>query len=74
MARTFDERELSPVFKDPSPVVRAILGHEPSPSLVSRLHARRGRRSPTEQPTMNMRDKMKTSVLFDFDPSEVKKS
>ena len=74
MARTFDERELSPIFHDPSPVVRSILGREPSPSLVSRLNARRGRRSPTEQPSMNMRDKMKKTRLFDFDPNEFEKA
>lgn len=50
MARTFDERELSPVFEDPAPVIRAVLGREPESQLVARIHSRKGRRSPTEQP------------------------
>ena len=55
MARTYDERELVPVFDDPAPVVRAILGEEPGPELMARLEARRGRRSETEQPSDEVR-------------------
>src|SRR5205823_1826628 len=45
MAKTYDERELSPIFEDPTAVIAEVLGHEPSPELLSRLLARRGRRS-----------------------------
>lgn len=55
MAHTFDERELSPLFTDPEPVIRAVLGHDPSPALVQRLESRRGRRSTTEQPSEAVR-------------------
>ena len=55
MARTFDERELSPVFEDPLPVLRAVLGREPEPALVERILARQGRRSPSEQPSAEQR-------------------
>lgn len=55
MARTFDERELSPVFEDPLPVVRAVLGRDPEPALLERILARQGRRSPTEQPSLERR-------------------
>ena len=51
MAKTFDERELSPVFEDPLPVIQGVLGEDPSPELLERLEARRGRRSKTEQPS-----------------------
>ena len=51
MAKTFDERELAPVFDDPLPVVWHVLGHEPSSALLARIDARRGRRSTTEQPS-----------------------
>ncbi|MCB9791709.1 MAG: radical SAM protein [Alphaproteobacteria bacterium] len=50
MARTFDERELSPVFEDPLPAIRAVLGREPEPALLTRILSRRGRRSSSEQP------------------------
>jgi len=56
MAKTFDERELSPVFDDPLPVIRGVLGAEPDPALVERILARTGRRSPTEQPAPAVRD------------------
>ncbi len=56
MARTFDERELSPVFEDPAPVIRAVLGREPEPQLVARILSRKGRRSPTEQPDEAQRE------------------
>ena len=50
MAKTFDERELSPVFLDPLPVLRQVLGREPEPALQERILGRRGRRSTSEQP------------------------
>jgi MoaA/NifB/PqqE/SkfB family radical SAM enzyme len=56
MAKTYDESELSPVFDDPDPVIRAVLGREPEPELRERILARRGRRSPTEQPSDAQRD------------------
>lgn len=55
MAKSFDERELSPIFEDPLPVIRAVLGHAPSPELEERILGRRGRRSSTEQPTDEQR-------------------
>ncbi|NCG20311.1 MAG: radical SAM protein [Rhodobacterales bacterium] len=55
MARTFDERELSPIFEDPLPVIRQVLGREPEPELLARILARTGRRSTTEQPDEDMR-------------------
>lgn len=55
MARTFDERELSPIFADPWPVVAEVLGREPSPELRARIEARRGRRSLSEQPSQQQR-------------------
>lgn len=55
MAKSFDERELSPLFEDPKPVIRAVLGREPSEGLLQRLEARRGRRSTTEQPDETQR-------------------
>jgi hypothetical protein len=51
MAKTFDERELSPVFADPVPVMSQVLSREPEPELRDRILARQGRRSPTEQPS-----------------------
>ncbi len=50
MANTYDERELSPVFDDPLPVIREVLRGEPSEALMARLEDRRGVRSRTEQP------------------------
>ena len=55
MAKSFDERELSPVFEDLEPTVRAVLGREPAPELLERLRARRGRRSTSEQPSPEAR-------------------
>ncbi len=55
MAKTFDERELSPVFEDPRETIVDVLGHEPSPELMDRLMQRRGRRSNTEQPSLEKR-------------------
>ena len=55
MAKTYDERELSPIFEDPIPVMAQVLGRNPEPALVARILARRGRRSPTEQPSEETR-------------------
>ena len=55
MAKSYDERELSPIFDDPIDVIVDVLGHEPSPELLARLQARRGRRSNTEQPSIEKR-------------------
>lgn len=55
MARTFDEAELSPVFEDPLPTIRRVLGREPEPELLQRILARRGRRSASEQPSDEQR-------------------
>jgi MoaA/NifB/PqqE/SkfB family radical SAM enzyme len=55
MAKTFDERELSPIFEDYRPVVEAVLGHAPDPALLQRLETRRGQRSTTEQPSDELR-------------------
>jgi MoaA/NifB/PqqE/SkfB family radical SAM enzyme len=63
MAKTFDERELSPVFEDPLPVIRAVLGREPEPELLERILSRRGRRSHTEQPDAATREKARLRVL-----------
>ena len=63
MAKTFDERELSPVFDDPAPVIRQVLGHEPSPELLERLEARRGLHSRTEQPSEEARQS-KLAIVF----------
>lgn len=63
MAKTFDERELSPVFEDPLPVIRRVLGHEPDAALVERIRARRGRRSQSEQPSDEQRARARLRVL-----------
>jgi MoaA/NifB/PqqE/SkfB family radical SAM enzyme len=63
MAKTFDERELSPVFEDPRPVLQEVLGHEPDPALVERILSRRGRRSPSEQPSPERRAEALTRPL-----------
>ena len=63
MAKTFDERELSPVFEDPSSVIRAVLGREPAPDLLERIGQRAGRRSRTEQPDEAMRAEKRRTVL-----------
>ena len=55
MAKSYDERELSPIFDDPAPVIAKVLGRDPSPELMARLLARRGRRSQTEQPSLERR-------------------
>ena len=55
MAKTFDERELSPIFEDPTSVIRAVLGKEPDPDLLERIQKRIGKRSRTEQPSEEMR-------------------
>ena len=63
MARTFDEREQSPIFDDPDPVIRAVLGRAPEPELRARIQERRGMRSETEQPDRNTRTHARLSVL-----------
>ena len=55
MAKTFDERELAPVFDDPEPIIRTVLGRKPQPELMERINARRGRHSNTEQPSQDSR-------------------
>ena len=55
MSRHYDERELSPVFEEPLPVIRRVLGEEPSTEQAERLLSRRGRRSRTEQPSDEVR-------------------
>jgi MoaA/NifB/PqqE/SkfB family radical SAM enzyme len=57
MAKSFDEAELSPVFDDPSTVIRDVLGRPPSAELLARIASRRGRRSETEQPSLEQRDR-----------------
>ena len=63
MAKTYDERELSPVFEDPEPVIRAVLGREPEGALSARILARAGRRSQTEQPDPEQRRRARLTVL-----------
>ena len=63
MAKSFDERELSPIFEDPKPVIQKVLGTEPSAALLRRLEARRGRRSKTEQPSEEKRNAARTRPL-----------
>ena len=55
MAKSFDERELSPIFTDPATVMEAVLGRKPEPELEARILSRRGRRSRTEQPSEALR-------------------
>ncbi|MAY81832.1 MAG: hypothetical protein CL930_13765 [Deltaproteobacteria bacterium] len=63
MAKTFDERELSPVFEDPKSVIAAVLGQEPASDLLTRIQSRTGRRSKTEQPDDMMRSTMNKTEL-----------
>ena len=63
MAKTYDERELSPIFEDPAPVIEQVLGHPPSPNLLERIASRTGRRSRTEQPTDAMREERRQQPL-----------
>jgi len=63
MAKSYDERELSPIFEDPTPVIAQVLRREPSPELVARLMARRGRRSQTEQPSLERRQQAMAQPL-----------
>ena len=63
MAKTYDERELSPVFEDPLPAIRAVLGHEPEPALMARIEGRRGQRSTTEQPSEGQRRRARLQLL-----------
>ena len=64
MAKTYDERELSPVFDDPVPVIRAILRREPTAELLARIEARRGRHSPSEQPSEDRRRAARARPLY----------
>ncbi len=68
MARSFDERELSPVFLDPRPVIENALRRTPSTELLKRLEARRGRRSSTEQPTEDCRAQALRRAPFEAAP------
>jgi MoaA/NifB/PqqE/SkfB family radical SAM enzyme len=63
MAKTYDERELSPIFDDPEPVIVRVLGHDPSRDLLERIADRRGRRSLTEQPSPQARKRALLKVL-----------
>ncbi len=63
MAKTYDERELSPIFEDPLPTIQTVLGHEPEPALMARIEARRGKRSTTEQPSEDQRRRARLQVL-----------
>ena len=63
MAKSFDERELSPIFEDPKPVIRRVLGREPEQELLQRLEGRRGRRSKTEQPSDEQRKAARSREL-----------
>jgi hypothetical protein len=62
--RTYDERELSPIFEDYVPVVTRILRRAPEPSLLARLEARRGKRSESEQPSQEVRREFLDEPLF----------
>jgi hypothetical protein len=64
MDRTYDERELSPIFEDYVPVVAKILRHAPSPSLLAKLEARRGTQSEAEQPNDHDRREFLDGPLF----------
>jgi MoaA/NifB/PqqE/SkfB family radical SAM enzyme/class 3 adenylate cyclase len=70
MARTFDERELSPIFEDPLPVIQTVLRRDPSPELMTRLEARRGRRSRSEQPSQEQRDQARGNPAFTRTPPQ----
>ena len=63
MAKTYDERELSPIFDDPTDVIVRVLGRDPSPELLARLQARRGQRSNTEQPSLEKRQEAMLRAL-----------
>ena len=72
MARSFDERELSPVFADPAPVIEQVLRGPADPSLVQRILERRGRRSRTEQPSEEARGRARLR-LFGVPESEARR-
>jgi MoaA/NifB/PqqE/SkfB family radical SAM enzyme len=63
MAKTYHEREQSPIFDDPAPVIAQVLGRDPEPDLVERILARRGRRSQTEQPSPEQRARARLRVM-----------
>ena len=64
MAKSFDERELSPIFEDPLPVVRSVLGRDPEQELIDKLNDRKGQRSTTEQPSVQQREQYESKELF----------
>jgi len=64
LGHKYDERELSPVFDDPLPVIERVLGRAPDAELSARIEARRGRRSPTEQPDGELRAVARRRPLF----------
>ena len=64
MAKTFDERELSPIFADVDPVVQQVLGKSPSPLLLQKLEKRKNLRSHTEQPAQEQRTQAKEKSLI----------
>jgi len=64
MSKTFDERELSPQFTDPEPIIETVIGHPVGESLRERLQSRVGRRSTTEQPSEQHRVHAKEKELF----------
>jgi hypothetical protein len=64
MAKTFDERELSPIFADVDPVVQQVLGKSPSPLLLQKLEKRKNLRSHTEQPAKEQRTQAKEKSLI----------
>lgn len=64
MAKSFDERELSPVFQDPLQVIREVLGREPEEALMKRILSRTGRRSRTEQPSEAQRAEKRSAAMW----------
>jgi MoaA/NifB/PqqE/SkfB family radical SAM enzyme len=64
MLRGYDERELSPIFADPAPVVAEVVHGRPSAALLERLDARRGRRSAVHQPSAQLREVALELPLF----------
>lgn len=63
MAKTFHEKELCPVFEDPTAVIVKVLGRQPEAELQERILARRGRRSKTEQPSAAVRANARLKVI-----------
>lgn len=63
MAKSFSELEQSPIFEDPGPVIERVLGAKPSARILEQIESRRGRRSPTEQPDLETRERARLTVL-----------